>query len=479
MNFSIVRFILGKVIMIEAMFLILPFIVGIIFKETDAFSFLLCSSFCFITGALLTKKRPKSQLFFAREGFIIVALSWITLSFFGAIPFVLSRQIPNFTDALYETVSGFTTTGSSILADVESLNRSTLFWRSFTHWIGGMGVVVFMLAILPMTGGHNMHLMRAESPGPAVGKLVPRIRDTAKMLYIIYLALTIIQIIILLIAGMPFFDALLTAFSTAGTGGYTIKNSSMAAYSTTIQTISAIFMILYGMNFNAYYFILVKKKINFFKIEEIQWYLGIIFVSTFIIMLNIKEISGSLIQAFHDAFFQVSTIITTTGYTTADFNIWPNLSKTILIILMFIGSCAGSTGGGIKVSRIIILFKLVKKELGYFIHPRGVKVIKMEERAVAKETSDGVATFIATYIIIFTISFIILSLDNFDMMTNFTAVASSINNAGVGMGLIGPGNNYGMFSDLSKYVLMFNMLAGRLELYPLLILFTPSVWKKS
>lgn len=479
MNYSVIRYILGKVLVIESAFLLLPFIVGMLYHEEEGFAFAIVAIAAFLVGMFITRKKAKNQVFFAREGFVTVALCWIVMSIVGAIPFVVNGDIPNFTDALFETISGFTTTGASILSDVEALSHASLIWRSFTHWIGGMGVFVFLLAILPMTGGYNMHLMRAESPGPSVGKLVPRIRDTAKILYIIYFVMTVVEIILLLLAGMPMFDALATGFGTAGTGGFGILNSSMKSYSILIQVIVTVFMILFGVNFNAYYMLLGKNKKSAFKLEEVKWYFCIILVATCIIAYNIKDMFGSFLAGFQQSAFQVASIITTTGFSTADFDVWPQLSKTILVVLMFIGACAGSTGGGIKVSRILILVKTVKQEMGYFIHPRSVKTIKMDDKALEKDTVRSVSAFLVTYVIIFGASMIVLAFDNLDMVTNFTAIAATFNNIGPGLELVGPTGNFSVFSPVAKYVLMFDMLAGRLELYPLLLLFSPRVWKKN
>lgn len=479
MNYSIISYILGWVLLFESMFMMLPCIVAGIYKERQGVSFLIVAAICFALGLLRVRKKPKNQVYFAREGFVIVALSWIVMSIFGALPLVFNGDIPDFTDALFEVISGFTTTGASILSDVEALSYCSLFWRSFTHWIGGMGVFVFLLAVLPLTGGYNMHLMRAESPGPSVGKLVPKVKDTAKILYGIYFSMTVVEVILLLVAGMPLFDALTTSFGTAGTGGFGIKNSSMADYTIAMQGIVTVFMILFGVNFNAYYMLLGRNRKDAFKMEEVGWYMGIIAVSTLIITWNIRDLMGSLPMAFHSASFQVASIITTTGFSTANFDLWPQMSRTILVVIMFIGACAGSTGGGIKVSRIVILLKTVKQEMGYFVHPRSVKVIKMDGKALDQKTVRSVSAFLVTYVIIFGASVFLLAFDNLDMVTNFTAVAATFNNIGPGLEIVGPAGNYGIFSNLAKYVLMFDMLAGRLELYPLLLLFTPSVWKKS
>lgn len=480
MNYSIITYILGWVLMFESFFMALPCVVAAVYGEKEGYAFFIIGLVCFILGFARTRRKPKNQVYFAREGFVTVALSWIVMSIFGALPFVINGDIPSFTNALFETISGFTTTGASVLSDVEALSHASLFWRSFTHWIGGMGVFVFLLAILPMAGGYNMHLMRAESPGPSVGKLVPRMKDTAKILYIIYFAMTVVEIIFLLCAKMPLFDSLTTAFGTAGTGGFGIKNTSMKDYSLAVQMIVTVFMVLFGVNFNAYYVLLLgKHKGSIFKMEEVRWYLGIIVVCIAIITFNIADIFGGFLNALPEASFQVASIITTTGFSTTDFDLWPQLSKTILVVIMFIGACAGSTGGGIKVSRIIILLKSVKQEMSYFVHPRSVKAIKMDGKALDKSTVRAVSAFLVTYVIIFGGSMFILAFDNLDMVTNFTGIAATFNNIGPGLELVGPTGNFGVFSPLAKYVLMFDMLAGRLELYPILLLFTPSVWKRS
>lgn len=479
MNHSIIRYILGWVLVLEAGLLLMPCLVAVCYRETSGLAFLIVAVACALLGLIFVHRKPKQQIFYAREGFVIVALSWIVMSIFGAMPFVFNEEIPSFTDALFETISGFTTTGASVLSDVESLSHCSLFWRSFTHWIGGMGVFVFLLAVLPLAGGYNMHLMRAESPGPSVGKLVPKVRETAKILYGIYIVMTVTEVVLLLLFGMPFFDALTLSFGTAGTGGFGIKNTSVADYSVICQTIITIFMILFGVNFNAYYLLLGKHKKDALRMEELRWYIVIIAVTTCVITLNIKDLFPNLLQAFHHAAFQVASIITTTGFSTVDFNVWPQLSRTLLVLIMFIGACAGSTGGGIKVSRIAILVKTVKQEMGYFIHPRSVKVMKMDGKAVDKNTVRGVSAFLVTYVLIYAVSMILLAFDSLDMVTNFTAVAATINNIGPGLEIVGPTGNYGCFAAPAKYVLMFDMLAGRLELYPLLLLFSPSVWRKN
>lgn len=478
MNFSIIIYILGWVLKFEGIFFILPCLVALIYSEKSGFAFLFTMLLCLILGFLITKRKVTNKVFYAREGFVTVALSWILLSVMGALPFTLSGEIPLFHNALFETISGFTTTGASILTDIEGLSKCSLMWRSFTHWIGGMGVLVFLLAVLPMAGGDSLHLMKAESPGPQVGKLVPRIRSTAIILYGIYIIITLVQIVLLLIGKMPLFDALTISFGTAGTGGFAIKNDSITGYSTYLQGVVTVFMILFGINFNVYYLFLIKKPKQALKCEELKYYLMLIFASIFIITLYILNSYGSLFKAFHHAAFQVASIITTTGYCTADFNLWPEVPKTILIMLMFVGACAGSTGGGIKVSRIIILLKTIKKEIVSFIHPRSVKRIRFEGRVLEQNIVSSVAVFIAAYAVIYVFSVFIISFDNFDFTTNFTAVAATMNNIGPGLNEVGPAANFSGFGIVSKIVLMFDMLAGRLELYPMLLILAPATWRK-
>lgn len=459
--------------------MMLPCIVALIYKEQQAgFSFLIVGVASLLIGFIITRKKRKNQQFFAKEGFLIVALCWLILSIIGAVPFVLSGDIPDFTDALFETISGFTTTGATILSDVEGLSKTANFWRCLTHWIGGMGVLVFLLAIMPMAGGYNMHLMRAESPGPTVGKLVPKVKDTAKILYGIYIVMTIIEFVALLIAKMPVYDAVVTAIATAGTGGFGIKGDSIGGYNPAVQWIVAIFMILFGVNFNFYFFLLGKNKKNAFKMEEVRWYIMIIILSIALISYNILDMAGSFSKAVRDASFQVASLITSTGFATTDFNLWPTLSKTVLILIMIIGACAGSTGGGIKVSRFMIAVKAMNHEISTFIHPRSVKTIQMDGKTVDKSTINGVSVYLITFSMIYFISFFIVSFDQFDLITNSTAVLATINNMGPGLEAVGPAGGFGDFNYLSKYVFMFDMLAGRLELYPILVMLSPATWKK-
>lgn len=478
MNYSIIIYILGWILKFQAVFMALPLITSLIYQETDAVSFVITIVLCLLAGIPMTLRRPKNQVFHTKEGFVTVALSWIVLSITGALPFLFSGSITHPIDAIFETVSGFTTTGASILSDVEALSHGILFWRSFTHWIGGMGVLVFLLCLLPLTGGYHMSLMKAESLGPSVSKLVPKVRSTAKILYGIYFALTLLEIVFLLLGDMPLFDTLCTAFGTAGTGGFGIKNSSIGGYSTYIQVVVTIFMILFGINFSIYYLILSKKLIQALKIEELRYYLGIILVSILVIAFNIKDLFGSIWQALQQSAFQVASIITTTGFATTDFNAWPEVSRIILIILMFVGACAGSTGGGIKVSRFIILFKSIAKELHLYIHPNAVKKIKMDEKPIPHEVVRSTNIFMSVYVLIFAFSVLIIGFNDYDLTTNFTAVAATLNNIGPGLELVGPTGNFGLFSPLSKCVLIFDMLAGRLEIFPLLLLFVKDTWKK-
>ena len=478
MNYSIVLYILGCVLKFESAFLVLPALVGLIYREHASVSYLAVAVLCLILGVLLTHKKPRSTNLYTREGFVAVALSWIIMSIFGAIPFVLTGDIPFYVDALFETISGFTTTGSSILTDVESISKASLFWRSFSHWIGGMGVFVFIMAILPMMGGSTMNLMKAESPGPSVSKLVPHVKDTAKILYGIYIAITICEATILRALGMPLFDSLTTTFGTVGTGGFGIRNDSIAGYSPAIQITITVFMILSGINYTAYFYILTGKIKELFKIEEVRWYLAIIFGSVAVITWNVRSLYPTFSETLRHAFFQVGSIITTTGYATTDFDLWPALSKTLLVTLMFIGACAGSTSGGIKFSRILILLKTIRKELSLIIHPSQVKKIRMDGHPVDHETLRSANVFLVVYFVLLLTSMLLISVDEFDFSTNFTSVVTVLNNIGPGLNLVGPTQNFSIFSPFSKFVLMFDMLAGRLELFPMMILLMPSTWKR-
>lgn len=481
MNKRSIIYILGWVLIVDAVAMQIGTITSLIYGEKEAWYFALTGVVSAILGVLAIKvKKPKNMVLYQKAGFASTALSWILLSLVGCMPFWLSGEIPSFIDAFYETVSGITTTGATILNDVEALSKGMLMWRSFLHWLGGMGVIVFLLAIIPKLGGQqNIFLMKAESPGPIIGKAVPRMRNYATMLYGIYITLTALEFILLLFGGLNVFEAINTSFSTAGTGGFGIYNSNAAAFdSYYVQTVIAVFMLLFGINFSVYLCLIARKFKQSLKFEELWIYLGIVAVSTAIIAFNISSIYKPY-DAFHQSFFYVSSIISTTGFGLTDVNKWPELSKTVIIILTFIGASAGSTGGGFKISRIILLFKEVRKEFSLLVHPRNVKLVKMDGKAVNHDIMRTTSMYLVLYIGVFAISFLLVSIDNMDFTTSFTAVAANLNNTGPGLGAVGPVGNYADFSILSKIVFIFDMLAGRLEIYPLLLLFAPSAWKKS
>ena len=478
MNYSIIIYILGWIMNVEAVCMLVPGITALIYREKSGIAFLITILACLAIGVPLVSRKPSKKAFYAREGLVTTALSWIVLSIVGAVPFVLSGAIPNPIDAFFEIVSGFTTTGSSILSDPSQMPYSINIWRCFSHWIGGMGVLVFILTLLPLAGGYHMNLMKAESPGPSVGKLLPKVQSTAKILYKIYIALTVALIILLLLGGMPLYDSLCAAFGTAGTGGFGIKSDSMGSYSLYIQIVITIFMILFGVNFNVYFLLLTRKFSQALKSEEVRCYFFVIIASALMITFNVRHLFDNVWEALQQAFFQVGSIITTTGYATTDFNVWPVFSKTILVILMFVGACAGSTGGGIKVSRVLILLKSVKKELKQYLHPSAVEKIKMDGKIVEHEVVRSTNVFMVAYVLIFAVSVLLISLDEYDLVTNFTAVTATFNNIGPGLALVGPTGNFGFFSNFSKVVLIFDMLAGRLEIFPLLLLFSRETWKR-
>ncbi|MBD5138204.1 MAG: TrkH family potassium uptake protein [Ruminococcus sp.] len=477
MNFKMISYILGWILIFESLFMIVPSVTALCCGESALWYFLLTAVLCLAIGGFLIRKKPERKQLYSREGNIIVALSWILLSIFGAVPFYISGEIPSFLDALFETVSGFTTTGASILPEVESLPKSMIMWRSFTHWVGGMGVLVFIMAFLPLSGAQNMHIMKAESPGPSVSKLVPRVKSTALLLYKIYFVLTILEFVVLLICGMTVFEALNTAFATAGTGGFGIYNDSMGGFSPNIQIVVTVFMILFSINFNSYFLLISGKFREAFNTEVCVFFV-IVAAAAGIITINISGLFDTVGEALRHASFAVASLISTTGFGTVDFNLWPELSRTLLVLIMFIGACAGSTGGGIKVSRIVILFKSMAKELQAIVHPKQVKKIKLNSHPIEHETVRGVNVFMVAYLMTFIISLVLISFDNHDMITNFTAVTAAINNIGPGLELVGPTSNFGFFSAPAKAVLIFDMLAGRLELFPMLLLFTPATWKK-
>ena len=479
MNLSMVVYMLGRVLFVEGALMGLPLIVSMIYRESQGVvSFLVAMALCLLLGGVCSFRKPKNKVFYLREGFVITSLAWIVISLFGCLPFLLTGAIQDPISALFETVSGFTTTGASILTDVEVLPKGILFWRSFTHWIGGMGVLVFILMLQSPSGGSDTNLMKAESPGPQVEKLVPKLQETAKILYGIYIVMTLVQIVLLLAGGMPLFDSVTTAFGTAGTGGFGIKNDSIAGYSPYLQWVVTIFMILFGVNFGAYFLLLQKKPKRAFGIEEVRCYFIIILVAIALISMNTWNMFESGADTIRYAAFQVGSIITTTGFATADFNLWPQFSRTILVILMFVGACAGSTGGGTKVSRLVVLCKTVKKEIHHFIHPNGVSKVKVGGKTVPHEVGRSINVFFATYMLIFAGSVLLVSLDNLDLTTTFTAVTSTINNIGPGLELVGPTGNFSCFSWFSKLVLIFDMLAGRLEIFPMLLLFKRETWRK-
>ena len=479
MNYRMIRYTLGWLLIFEAAFFLVPMITAVIYGEWwTLLAFLISAVICLALGGVSVYKSPEKTTIYAKDGFIIVSLSWILLSVFGALPFVIDGCEPNFINALFETASGFTTTGSSIFSEVESLPKAILMWRSFTHWIGGMGVLVFTMAFLPLCGGQNMHIMRAESPGPEVSKLVPRVKHTAVILYSIYLSLTVITVICLMVSGLSFFDSVNTAFATAGTGGFGIRNDSLASFTPIQQIIVTVGMLMFSINFNSYYLLLRFKFRDAFN-SEVRAFILIVMTAIGIVTLNIYQSYGSVTEALRHASFTVASLISTTGFATENFDLWPELSKTVLVMVMFIGACAGSTGGGIKVSRILIAFKGYVRETLTLIRPRQVKKITLDGRPVDKEVVRSVNAYFVCYVLVFATSLLLISIDNRDLVTNFTAVTATINNIGPGLSGVGPASNFCGFSPFSKLVLTFDMIAGRLELFPMLILFSPTTWKKS
>ncbi len=483
MNFSVIKRTLGWLLLFEAFFFLVPIITALCYREfTQLNAFLLSTLICVALGCLCLLGKARNTEMFAKEGMVIVALSWIILSLFGALPFWISGAIPSYIDAVFETVSGFTTTGASIMPtgeSIEALPKCILMWRSFTHWVGGMGVLVFMMAFLPLSGGRNMHLMKAESPGPTVGKLVPKVRTTAKILYSIYLGLTILQIIFLLCGGMSLFEALNTAFATAGTGGFSVKADGFAGYSSYLQIVVAIFMLVFSINFNSYYFLLRRKWKEAWT-TEVKAFLVIVLVAVGLVTANVffSDTIASFGEALKHSLFSVATIISTTGFATENFDLWPTFSKTILVLLMFVGACAGSTGGGIKVSRLLILGKSTSNEMRKMLHPKQVKSLTIDGRAVEQEVVNSVYGFFIAYILVFVASLMIVSLDGESLVTNFTAVAATMNNIGPGLEAVSPIGTYANFSWWSKLVFIFDMLVGRLEIFPILLLFALSTWRK-
>ena len=481
MNYKIMGRFLAQILTIEALFMLPALGISLGYREwMSVKGFLFAIGIIAVVALLLfliCRKAPNALN--AREGIVCVGISWIVLSLFGCLPFYVSREIPSYIDAFFEIVSGFTTTGASILTNVEALSKGLLYWRSFSHWLGGMGVLVFLLAIVPGTkeGGFTMHLLRAESPGPNVSKLVPRMRKTAGILYILYIVLTLLNVVFLLVGKMPLFDAICTAFGTAGTGGFGIKNDSIASYSPYIQYVTAVFMFLFGVNFSCYYLILLRQFRDVFRDEELRAYVCIVVASIALICLNIRHLYSSLEETFRHASFTVSTIITTTGFATTDFDLWPAFSKGIILFLMVVGACAGSTGGGLKIARLLLLLKSLKRNIGQVLNPRRVQVVRNNGRAVDEKIIDNTNAYLAAYVCIIVFSFILISLDDFSIGTNFSAVLACFNNIGPGLEAVGPTCNYAAYSDFSKLVLSADMLAGRLEIFPILLLFSRSTWK--
>lgn len=479
MNLAIVNYIIGLILQFEALFFTVPMAVGLIYHEYDCVrAYAVTIMICLVLSLILKRKKINADDLYLREGFAAVALSWLALSIFGCLPFVITGEIPNFVNALFETVSGFTTTGATVLNDVESLSHANLFWRSFTHWIGGMGVFIFMLAILPLAGAHSMNLMRAESPGPSVGKFLPKVRDTALILYAIYIGMTCLAIVSFLIGGMNTFEAFTMAFGTVGTGGFGIYNDSAGSFGPLLQNMITVFMILSGVNYNVYFCIVFRRFKEIFSFEEVRAYFLIIFASAGTIAWNIRGIYKAPSEALRHAFFQVGSLITSTGFSTVDFDLWPQFSKNVLLILMFIGACAGSTGGGMKVSRILILMKSVKEEVRSIIHPHLVRKKYFDGQVLSEETLRSTNAFVAIYFLLIFISVLLIGIDELDFTSNFSAVVSMVNNMGPGLSQVGPTHSFDIYSYFSKCVLIFDMLAGRLELFPILVLFMPSCWKK-
>ncbi len=478
LNYRTVWQILGRVLCTEAAFMLLPALVCIIYGESP-FHFLAVILLLAAAGGGLLLLKPVNTRIFAKEGFLSVALSWIAMSLFGALPFVFSGEIPNFVDAVFETVSGFTTTGATILTDIEGMSRGCIFWRSLTHWIGGMGVLVFVMAVLPMANSRGMRILRAEMPGPSVGKLVPSIRKTALILYVIYIALTVLETVFLLFGGMSFFDSVIHSMSTAGTGGFSLRTLSVGYYdSAYIDVVVTVFMLLFGVNFNLFFLIVTGKTVIALKSEELRCYLCVVVLSGMIIALNIMHMYGGLLNAMRYSFFQVASIVSTTGFATADFDRWPELSKALLVALMFMGGCAGSTGGSMKVSRVMILFKAVKREITHLLRPHAVTVVKLEGKTVDDSTVSSSFLFFFVYIAVVLTGTVAVALNGADFTTSFTASLSCVANVGPGLAGVGPMGGFAPFSMFTKLLLSLSMLMGRLEIFPMLILFSPQLWRK-
>lgn len=477
MNIKLITYIIGWVLIIEGIFIMPCAVVSLIYDESPA-ALLLTALICAAAGVLLVIRKPKNRTFTLKEGYISAALVWIIISLAGMLPFIFAGAIPNPVDAMFETVSGFTTTGASILKDVEAVPHGLIFWRSLTHWIGGMGILVFLIAVIPMVGGSKMNLMKAESPGPSISRILPTARESAGMLYKIYLAMTAVQVVLLLLGGMPVFDSLTITFGTAGTGGFGILNDSCASYSVYSQIIITIFMILFSINFNMYFFMIRKKFREAFSIEEVKWYIVIIAGAVAVIAFNCRHIFSSALTAVQQAAFQVASVISTTGYSSTDFGKWPVLSQAVIILLMLTGACSGSTGGGIKICRIVVMVKSLGRELLTYLYPGSVRQVRMDGRRTDPAVIRSIHVFFGAYAMIFTVSLLLITAaDGLDFLTNFSSVASALGNIGPGLGLTGPASNFSVYSNFSTIVLTFDMLAGRLEIFPLL-LFMPNTWKK-
>lgn len=478
MNYGMIRYIVGKMLLIEGFLLLFPAFVSFLYGEMEGISFLLTAMLLLLVSFLGSRK-PENTAIYAKEGFLIVALAWVLWSVFGALPFLLSGCIPRFEDAFFEVVSGFTTTGSTILRDIEGLPKCMNFWRCLTHWVGGMGVLVFVMAVIPLSNKNSMFLMRAEIPGPTCDKLVPKARTTARILYTMYLGLSVAEVIFLLAGDMNLYQAVIHTFSTAGTGGFSDRNASVAAFNSAyIDGVITVFMLLFGINFNLYFLLLMKNVKGFFKNEELRNYLGIVAAAIVLITINIMNLYGGVLHAFRYAAFQVVSVITTTGFVTANFDLWPEFSKTILLMLMVVGACAGSTGGGMKVSRIMILGRTITKETRQILHPKSVNVVKLDGKRLTNEETHGVYVYTICYFVILCVSVLLVSVDNFDFTTNFTAVLTTLNNVGPGLAKVGPVENFSAFSCFSKIVLSFDMLIGRLEILPIMMLLAPVTWRK-
>ncbi len=480
MNKKMVLYTVGQILRVIAFLMLLPAVVSLIYQETCFWSFLVTIAFALIGGtAIILLVKPNSRVIYAKEGFIIVSLAWLIVSLVGALPFYLSGEISNYTRAFFETVSGFTTTGASVLTDLESMSHGLLFWRSFTHWIGGMGVLVFVMAIIPNITDRSIHIMRAEMPGPVIGKLVPRAKETAKILYLIYIVMTVVEILLLLCGGMPLFDSIVHTFGTAGTGGFGIRADSIAGYSAYSQWVIAIFMLLFGVNFNIYYLLILRRFRSVFHSTELWCYIAIVLISSVMVFTNILPMFPSVGEALRACVFQVSSIMTTTGFSTVNFDQWPLFSKSILLILMFIGGCAGSTAGGLKVARLVILVKRIRQEFRHLLHPRSVGVVKFEGKIVHNDTLNTVTVYFAFYVLLFLSIFLLLCLEPFDMFTNFSATTACFNNVGPGFSAVGPMASYAGYSSPSLWLLSFAMLLGRLEIFPLILLLNPATWSKN